>query len=366
MMKLMLFEFKKMIRMKTVLYFFLLSIIFIAAIFLRNVVQQDMIPLKKTEYFSGFSSEVSMQNSADRHELEKVDDIVLREKLQVGENLHGLLRELRQVIEDGEWQKELTIENEVYQTAMAYQEMEGQFSLSQLDMNDMIRINNVLQKEALPKEDADLSIQQAVFMKKMVALLYSPIGFLILLFVVGSLITKEFEEHNTQLIYTLPIPKWKYFLTKFGSIFVVGLLWIALVTLFSYVIPIVFQQSQENVFAYPLLTGEGDLANVGDYLIDAIILAVGSLLFGVSLIVCIGFFLRNTILTYVVVFIMFIGGWMVASNGFMHFANPFTYQQVDRVLISYPMHYPKALAVLTISTLILLWITISGNRKRGI
>ena len=365
-MKLLLFEFKKMIRTKTVLYFMLLSVIFIVAIFLRNVVQQDMIPLKKAAYFWDFATDVSMQNNTDRRMLEKVEDEALEEKLVVGQQLHGLLRDLIQAIEDGEWESELTLENDVYETAMVYQARNGQFSLGQLDMEDTMKINEALQQANLAKEDMDLSIQQAVFMKKIHALLFGPIGFLLLLFVTGSVITREFEENNTRFIYTLPIQKWKYIFVKFGSVFVVGLLWIGLITGLSYVLPLFTQQPDGNVFAYPLLTATGTVIHTGQYLLHSILLAGGFLLFAVSLFVFIGYFLRRTILTYVTMFILLIGGWLLTLNGFTHVVNPFLYQQVDKVLISYPQHFPIALAVLVAGSLIFLWMTMSSNRKRGI
>ena len=107
-MKLLLFEFKKMIRTKTVLYFFLFTALFIGGVFLKNVIQQDSIIPKKVTYFSEFSSEVSSSNSGNRQALKELPvtkieaRLEIEAKLEIGEPLYGLLSNLIQAIETKE------------------------------------------------------------------------------------------------------------------------------------------------------------------------------------------------------------------------------------------------------------------------
>ena len=365
-MKLLLFEFKKMIRTKTVLYLFLFTALFIAGIFLKNIIQQDSIIPKKVTYFSAFSSEVSSSNLGDLENLKKIHDPAIEARLEIGTHLYGLLRDLILAIETEETAQELQLENDVYRMAMTYKEMEGQFSLGQIEMDETILINEELQRVGLKKEDFDLSIEGAVFLKKVMNLAITPLGFLIVLLILGTFITREFEDHNAQLIFTLPIAKWKYIMTKFSSFFIVFIGWITFVLSLAYLLPAIFSQADSNFFKYPLLTNADQLTTIGIYVKEGTLIAICFALFAVALLLFLSFFIRHTIITYVVLFIFFIGGWIMTSNDVTHFINPFVYQEIDSVLIALPTYYPGGLAVLIISALVLLLLTISVTEKRGI
>ncbi|MED2184821.1 ABC transporter permease subunit [Bacillus wiedmannii] len=91
-------------------------------------------------------------------------------------------------------------------------------------------------------------------MKKVISLLLNAPGFLILLLLLGTVITKEFEDHTIKLAYTLPISRSHYILIKFFSLLVVNLLWILLVFSLSYILPTIFGKSTSNIFNYSLFT----------------------------------------------------------------------------------------------------------------
>ena len=262
--------------------------------------------------------------------------------------------------------EELQFENDVYRMAMTYKEIEGPFSLGQTEMDETILINEELLRLGLKKEDFDLSIEGAIFLKKVMNLVITPIGFLLVLLILGTFITREFEDHNAQLIFTLPIPKWKYVMTKFSSFFIIFIFWITLVISLAYLLPAIFSQADNNVFTYPLLTKADQLTTIGIYVKEGTLIAICFALFAVALLLCLSFFIRNTIITYVALFIFFIGGWMMTSNDVTHFINPFVYQEIDSVLIALPTYYPGGLAVLIISALVLLLLTIIVTEKRGI
>ena len=72
--------------------------------------------------------------------------------------------------------------------AMTYKEIEGPFSLGQTEMDETILINEELLRLGLKKEDFDLSIEGAIFLKKVMNLVITPIGFLIVLLILGIVI----------------------------------------------------------------------------------------------------------------------------------------------------------------------------------
>lgn len=366
-MKLILFEWKKLLRTKLFPIFYILTIVFIAFLFSRNYLQQDLVKAKKIDYFSNIASEVYWINWADREILKQNDDPELKEKLEVGERLREQLRELIGHIDNNQWREELQKENEAYVSAeeyiVVYKEMIG---LNLSDMELIKKLNNELLKRGLPKEDFDLSIQPSIFMKQVINLILNPFGYVILLFVLGTIITREFEEKNIKMVYALPIPRAKYVAIKFFTFLSAAFLWVATIFIVSYALPTIFGNAEGDVFNYPLYTENETFISTSEYLQQALLYSFSFTAFAVSVLVVFGFVLRNTILTFLCVLLVFSAGWFFTNNGLHVFANPFTYQMMDPAILKTPSYYPGGGIVLVISITILIFLTMVLNRKRGI
>lgn len=366
-MKPLLFEGKKLIRTKVFPTFLLVTILFITGVFIWNVFQQDAIQANKVAYFFEISKEVSSQNMSDREELKDSPNPDLEKKLQVGGSLSAQLKQLIQEIQNKNWKEELTVEIGAYKTAMEYLEFHGaRFGVSRSEMEKTIHLNEELLIRNLPKEDFDLSIQTSIFMKKILSLIMNPVGFILLLFVLGPMITREFEENNMKMVYALPIPKVQYLLIKFISLLVASLLWVATVFLLSFLLPNFFGHAEGDIFNYPLFTNEGNFVSSGDYLKMAMVYSIGFTAFAISLLVFLGFMTRNTILTYLITLLVLIGGWIVSDNGIHSIANPLSYQTIDFAILHTASYYPMGTIVLVGTMILLLILTFLINRKRGI
>lgn len=365
-MKLILFELKKIIRTRIYLVFLLLTILFISGVFIRNVINQDVITVKKLEQYSKLREEVLSQILLDRKALEKGSNPKIESRQKVGDPLYDQLTQLIQEVENKKWKKELKSENNVYKLAREYKELEGTFSISDKDMKRITRLNHELLKQGLPKEDLDLSVQPSIFTKKIISWIFNAPGYIILLLILGIMITREFEEHNMRLVYALPIAKSKYIVSKFISLFFAGFIWLAVVFFMSYAISLIFGKPVGDMFNYPLFTQKGSFLNTGDYIEAAVIYSLCYTAFSTAFVVFMGFFVRNTVVTYLVVFFLFIGGWFVSDNGGNLFGNPFTYQNIDRAILDLPHVYPLGNIVLIVAMMLLLLLTIVTNRRRGI
>ena len=365
-MSLLLFEFRKMIRMRTIPFLFLVTFLFVCALFVRNLTQQDMVAVNKIDWFSGYIQEVAQQNSTDRQMMIDSPSTELENRLDIGVALQSQLNELIDSIEKGAWEDELHREIGVYKTAMAYKEARGGYSLSEADMEDKIRINEELLRLGLPKEDIDRSIQPSLFMKQMITLVLNPFGYIMVLLLLGMAITREFEDRNVQMIYTFPIPKWRYVLIKFTAMLLTALVWLLFFMFITYLLPTLASEPRENSFDYPLLLATGEFLRVGTYIKEAIIYGVGVLLFSIAAVVLIGFGLRQTITSVIAIIAIFIGGWMGARNGMDVFLNPFTYVSENKAILIQQAYYPGGFFVLLGIAILLLLAAMWGNQKRGV
>ncbi|HWI47823.1 MAG TPA: ABC transporter permease subunit [Rummeliibacillus sp.] len=365
-MKLILFEFKKIVCSKVFPLFLLITALFITIFFISNVAHQEAIPSKKIEQFSKHASHVLSQFQGDQKILEKGPNPEIEKRIDIAGTLYDQLKGLTQAIEAGKWKKELQLENMVYISAMKFQNVDGSFSMSQEDMKKTMRYNNELLARGLPKEDLDYSIQTSIFMKKIVSFLLTPIPFIILLVLLSIFITKEFEEQNMKLVYSLPISKLKYICVKYVSLLLTGIIWLGVIFILSYTIPSIFGENIGDVFNYPLFANSGDFVSSGEYLMRAIVSSICFMTFVVALLLLVSFSVRNLVITSLVMVFILGGAIIITKNSVENFWNPFVYQNIDQAIIKTVSYYPISLLPLLIIMIFLIFITLILNRKRGI
>ncbi|WP_251553504.1 ABC transporter permease subunit [Psychrobacillus sp. MER TA 171] len=364
-MKIFLFEIKKILHAKAFTIFILLTVLFICGLYTRNVLQQDMISATKVQQFSEHRGNVFQEIERNRQELETASDPEAENKLNAALNLYDEITELIQAVQDKKWEVELATEIKVYQSAIAYQDMNGNFRQSKADMLDTISLNEELLKEGLPKEGLNLSIQTSLFMKNVVALLLNPFGFLVLLLILGTSITREFEEKNIQMVYVLPLSRHYYLMNKFVSFFVLGVLWMSIVFLTSFLLPYLFTDNMENGFSYPLATTEGNFLTSGNYLREAFSYSFVYMIFSVALITLTGFLVRNTIISYLLIIFLHIGNYIVLVNDFVYQVNPFTYGMIDLAVLNDKTKVFFGGSLLLGVSIILILVAIYMSKRRG-
>ena len=365
-MKKILFEWKKITRLKVYPIFLQLTFVFVFGLFFYNHMSQDQIAVKKTEYFTELRKDVSRQLSSFEEQSKK-DSLGVKAQLIVGTELSTRLQQLVQAIKGGDWRRELQIEIEVYENALQYLRYDGAyFGVSVIDMERIITLNEELLKRNLPKEDFDLSIQTSIFMKKVVSLVMNPVGFVMLLFVLGLIVTKEFDDNTIRQVLTLPMAKTEYVFIKFMTIVSGGIGWLVVLFGSSYLLGQLLGRSEGAIFQYPIYTSQDTFISSGDYLIGAITYSFSFMTFSVGLFLLLGYLFRNTIVTYSALLFIIAGGWLLTSYGFQNFFNPFSYQMVDQVILRTPQFFPTGVAVLLAALLLLLAAAMMVNRKRVI
>ena len=365
-MKIIQFEWKKLWRLKVYPVFLLVTLLFVSNLFFYNYLMQDQITTKKVEHFTRLRQDISQQIFMLEDQLQTKADPVLEAQLSMAEELSNGLQELISSIYANLWREELQNEITVYETALRYIEFENAyFGVSKMDMQNIIRLNEELLKRNLPKEDLDLSIQPAIFMKKIVSIIMTPIGFILLAFVVGIVVTKELDEFSIRQVFTLPISRGYYVTGKYISLFIASIPWLFTVFGSAYLLGVLFGRNEGDIFNYPLYTKLDTFITTGEYLIQSIVYSLCFIAFLLSILLLSAYVFKNTIITYSFLLIFLAGGWMLSNYGLHVVWNPFTFQMVDRVIIDSPSFYPIGTIVLLVAGIISSFAAMTIIRKRG-
>ena len=326
-MKSCLFEWKKMHRLRLVAALIAATFLLIGALYVRNFMQQDLIPAKKIEPFAVLLKGITNKNDEDQRELQKKEDSETAARLEAGQQLAWQLNELLSAIENGDGQGELQHEIEAYQLAAEYKTLMGTFPLSQAEMDDRTRYNKELDRLDLAKEDTDLSIAQPLFMKKVAGQLLSPVGFLAAVLLIGAAFTKEWEDRSMQFSRVLPVPAAERISARLISYWLASLVWLVLVFGISALLPYAGGRTDKSLFKYPFVDAEEQFTATSHILGTAGLYAVFYMLFAFTLFLLAGSFFRQGILTVLAVAAVIAGGWIVTSSGAISVWNPFLYQQ---------------------------------------
>ncbi|MCG3087704.1 ABC transporter permease subunit [Sporosarcina cyprini] len=365
-MKKILFEWKKISRLRVFPVFLQLTFAFVFGLFFYNHMSQGQIEVKKIEYFTELQNDVNQQLLNAEQEMKKGKTQSLKGQLHFGAELSTRLQELIYAIKSRNWQNELQKEIAVYESAMEYTKFDGSyFGVSMIDMEITIKLNEELLKRNLPKEDFDLSIQTSIFMKKVISLVMNPVGFVMLLFVLGLIVTREFDDNSIRQVLTLPMTRVQYMFIKFATIVSGGILWLAIIFGTSYGVGELLGRSKGNIFQYPIYTSQDTFISSGDYLVEAALYGCSFMVFSVGLFLLIAYLFQNTIIAFSALLFIIAGGWLVDSYGFQSLYNPFTYQMVDQAILRTPQFFPGGIAVLCVALILMLAATMMLNRKRG-
>ncbi|MFD1336630.1 ABC transporter permease [Oceanobacillus iheyensis] len=366
-MKILLFEWKKLWKSKAFILLLLVSMILIAGLFIRNYIYQDIVKSQKIEMYQDHASNVLSQlmgDQEDRREIGEGVDPILEEKVEVGSSLYGKHEELITAINEDEEITALHLENETYDLAIKYQSLEKNYPLSQIDMEDEIRLNEELLMKQLPKENLNASIQPAVFMKQVIQLLLNTFGFLILIVIIGTPMIKEFDDNTIRLTYGLPISSRRMVLSKWGGLVLSGMTWFGIVLLFTYFIVATFGKELSNPFEYPFYTEQMNFILAEDYIQQSIIFGMLYLLTLTALFVWLMFLMKNTLVVHLVILFLFLINFLVIKSGFVYPFLPWSYQELDVVTLQQKQaSWIGVFLNIGITTLLLLLAITSSKRR---
>lgn len=167
------------------------------------------------------------------------------------------------------------------------------------------------------------------------------------------------------MVYVLPMSRPYYLMNKFISFFVLGVFWMSIMFLTSFLLPYLFTDNMENGFSYPLTTTEGNFLTSGNYLQEALFYSFVYMIFCVALITLTGFLVRNTIISYLLIIFLHIGNYIVLVNGFVYQVNPFTYGMIDLAVLNDKTQVFFGASLLLGVSIILILVAIYMSKRRG-
>lgn len=366
-MKIIQFEWKKLSKSKIYFVILLITVAFIAGLFIRNYYYQDIVRADKVEKFQEHASEVIRQFIGDQQTLRESFDGVdpaLEEVIDKGQALYGKLQELITAIDTDEHLAALQYEIETYQLAMQYQSLDRRFNLSKVEMEDEIRLNEQLLKKELPKEALNASIQPAIFIKQVVQLLLNTFGFFIILIIIGTPIIREFDDQSIKLSYALPISSTYMILSKWVSISISAISWLILVFISSYGISKLFGKNEINSFDYPLFTKDFNFMTVENYLQQSSLLGLLYVLMLTAFFIFLTFLLKNTLVVQISLLLLFIMNFIMIQNEFVFSILPWSYQELDIAILQQQSLSWIGTLFSILLTGILLFLAIRASKRR--
>src|SRR5699024_3537583 len=240
------FELKKLWRSRIFIIFLLISVGLVVGLFSRNYILQDIIKAERISQLQHYAFGVQrtvITDSANLQELGAEGDLLLEKEIEVGRTLANKLNQLIIAIDEYQAVQVLQLENEAYEKAIDYLELDKQFPLSIYEMETEITLNKQLLSLGLPKEDLTALIQPAVFSKQIVSLFFNSFGFFVLIIIVGLPVVKEFDDQTIKLTYSLPIAPIQMVMTKWLSMLISCFVWFGSVIGTALVVSLMFGTS---------------------------------------------------------------------------------------------------------------------------
>lgn len=363
------FELKKLWRSRIFIIFLLISIGLVVGLFGRNYISQAIIKAEKISQFQHYAFAVQrtvITDSANLQELGAEGDLLLEKEIEVGRALADQLKQLVIAIDEDQAIQSLQLENEAYEKAIDYLELDKHFPLSVYEIEAEITLNNELLSLGLPKEDLTASIQPAVFSKQIVSLFFNSFGFFVLIIIAGLPVGKEFDDQTIKLTYSLPVAPIQMVMTKWLSMLISCFVWFGSVIGTALVVSLMFGKTVVGQFDYPFATEQNSFLHANDYLSQVIVYGLLYLILLVSLFTCLTFILQRTMLVQATLILFFIIVEMIISQRFFPQWFPWIYQKLDISVIQTVSASPIAIYSFLIMIVLLLLFTVRASARREI
>lgn len=285
-MRLFLFELKKIIWNRKFLYILAALLCAIGVLFGRNLMFQDYVDDQQKKEASLFLGRSMTNNNIYNDQLEKRggEDAEIEEKKALNGRIMRFARELRDSLYEDDWQASLFIENQLMFAIEEYKMTGEDFPISNEEIEYRLARNHMLLELEIPPEFEKYPIAYPNFLKQVVDIFIGYGGILIILLLIGEILTREFEYHSIQLLFTLPLERDKIIWTKFFSAILIS------ITSFAVVIGIGFLigkfLGEDGSFAYPVLIEKAGIfyyMPIKDYIFYVLLLFSMMLIFTITL-----------------------------------------------------------------------------------
>ncbi|WML32509.1 ABC transporter permease subunit [Neobacillus sp. OS1-32] len=345
-MRLLTFELKKNFKRKKFILLFLVVILFLTGLAIRNLLMQDKM------------RENALQNIYPHHReasdlvklyMEKLKDQPQNETLRTSyENaveMENDISDIETAINNRDWGTIPKIEADFLRRVSTHLKLGGEYkSFQGNELEQRIKKNTILLKHHLPYEDENYSLTIPQFMKNAAVLFISVIGVFILVLITADQMSEEFDHQTIRILYTQPVKKAGILLGKYASMMALTLFMLLVFFLSSSVVPLLFG-GKAGSFSYPQLvqyTNGFTYISILEYIIKLTFLFIGAASFAFSLVLLCSFLFKNRFTTFFVSVLILLCGILLTDQmeAWQRVQNPFYLFQMTEL-----MERPKSLGI---------------------
>jgi ABC-type transport system involved in multi-copper enzyme maturation permease subunit len=373
-MKLFLFEWKKTFFSKRFLFILFFLFLGIVLLFIQNILFQPEI---EREERMEISSMLDTAHAFSRdHQFmvdEEPDNETEQELLLLNSKNIDILYEMRNMVGSEDAMQKLQLENELYQGIEEYMLAGGEPLLAPEMLEHRTRHNEKLMAENIKPQHERYSLAMPNFMKQVVDLLLSFGAVILFILILGDKLSSEYENRTIYLLFTEPLKKEKIITSKFLSSSALYLF--AIIVLFSIAALVSGIVGETGTFSYPLtreINHEIYDMTIGEYVIQAVIIILITVIFLISLTLFYSQWIKNTLPTLFVL-LLTIGAGVAVSlfipwSG-IHWVNPFQYiLGQDAILMQNERVWWQGIPILILLSLVFWFLSrkaIQSNKLHG-
>ncbi|GEM_PF-3216337 len=291
------FELKKLLFSKKTLAVLAVLAVFVILLFVRNLAFQSQV--EKAERQAIDAQVRTSQANGRTHimMLEKDPEDEKQKELQaVNLEIRDPLYDLAANFSYDKWQHNLNVQNDILKTTLAYKELGGESPLSVKEIERTIAQNNEFLERGIRPEHSAYSIALPNFLQQIATLWMYGGGLLLVILLAGDILSSEYESQSVNLLFTQPIRKAHWLLSKLGAACIAYIL--ALFTALLAAAAASFFFGDDGSFHYPLLIekdGAPAFANLGIQLTEGLVITSILALFVISLILLYSLYVKKTL-----------------------------------------------------------------------
>lgn len=302
-MKLIKFEWKKILRQKKYMILSLIVMACVLGVFYRNIVFQESIAEKLSGNMISHLSEVlNLQQQFGKGQENEDQSKNFQVGYENAQNMELALQELQMAIQNEKWEQYPKFELEFLQTIKTHQELGGTYNaISEADLAKKMEMDSILIELQLPYENEEYSLVVPNFMKITATILLGPFGIILLILMMGNIMTGEYETNSIKTLYTQPFRKSKVILSKYIIMVLAIIISIVSFLVSGFIFPHLFGGNMGS-FSYPQLVNTTDgytYITTMEYLIKYLILFFVCASFALSLVMLFSIVLKNRFSTMV-------------------------------------------------------------------
>lgn len=291
------FELKKLLFSKKTLAVLAVLAAFVILLFVRNLTFQTQVEKAERQAIDAQVRTSQANGRAHILLLEKNPDDEQQKELQtVNLEIRDPLYDLAANFSHEDWKHNLEVQNGILETTLTYKELGGESPLSVKEIERTIAQNNEFLKRGIRTEHSAYSIAVPNFLQQIVSLWMYGGGLLLVLLLAGDILTSEYESQSVNLLFTQPIRKAQWLLSKLGAACIAYVLALFAALITAAAVSSLF--GDKGSFRYPVLIekdGSPAFSNLGVQLIEGIIITSVLALLVISLILLYSLYAKKTL-----------------------------------------------------------------------